>query len=305
MSKVKTKWVEDEAITPIKIGPFATGTSEKTALADDDRILIEDSASTFDKAYTKISAFLTKILTTSTPTNVNRSAASAGSATKAALSDHKHDIDTAAPTVSIGANNVAADGSGADLMRADATIALDTSGTRDDLSVGQSGADGTANGVARKDHSHGVPAASATEITDSTNSAGSSGNFVHSDHKHAHGDRGGGSLHALAIASGAAGFISGSDKQKLDDVESGATATVPRHDTITSEDINGTDTALSDTLDHTPVDVTAVLLNVNGHGQRYGVDFSISGTTITWLGTTSDFDLESDDNIDVYYDSAS
>lgn len=39
-----------------------------------------------------------------------------------------------------------------------------------------------------------------------------------------HGDRGGGSLHATVVASGAAGFMSGSDKAKLDGVESGATA---------------------------------------------------------------------------------
>lgn len=33
-----------------------------------------------------------------------------------------------------------------------------------------------------------------------------------------HGDRGGGSVHALAIASGAAGFLSGTDKQAIDDL---------------------------------------------------------------------------------------
>lgn len=38
-----------------------------------------------------------------------------------------------------------------------------------------------------------------------------------------HGNRGGGSLHALAIASGAAGFLSGTDKAKIDGVASGAT----------------------------------------------------------------------------------
>lgn len=39
-----------------------------------------------------------------------------------------------------------------------------------------------------------------------------------------HGNRGGGALHASAVASGAAGFITGSDKAKLDGVASGATA---------------------------------------------------------------------------------
>jgi len=40
----------------------------------------------------------------------------------------------------------------------------------------------------------------------------------------AHGNRGGGSLHAGAVAGGAAGFMSGADKSKLDGVEAGATA---------------------------------------------------------------------------------
>jgi hypothetical protein len=38
-----------------------------------------------------------------------------------------------------------------------------------------------------------------------------------------HGARGGGSLHALAIAGGAAGFFSGADKSKLDNIPSGTT----------------------------------------------------------------------------------
>jgi len=40
----------------------------------------------------------------------------------------------------------------------------------------------------------------------------------------AHGNRGGGSLHANVIASGASGFMLGSDKAKLDGIEDGATA---------------------------------------------------------------------------------
>lgn len=42
-----------------------------------------------------------------------------------------------------------------------------------------------------------------------------------------HGSRGGGSLHANAIASGAAGFMTGADKAKLDGVASGAQVNVP------------------------------------------------------------------------------
>lgn len=53
-------------------------------------------------------------------------------------------------------------------------------------------------------------------ISDSTPSPGVSEDASRCDHVHAHGDRGGGSLHALAVAGGAAGFMSGADKAKLD-----------------------------------------------------------------------------------------
>lgn len=42
-----------------------------------------------------------------------------------------------------------------------------------------------------------------------------------------HGTRGGGSTHALAVASGAAGFLSGADKAKLDGIASGSDVTGP------------------------------------------------------------------------------
>lgn len=53
-------------------------------------------------------------------------------------------------------------------------------------------------------------------ISDSTNAIGSANSVSRSDHQHAHGDRGGGSLHALVVAAGPAGFMSGTDKSKLD-----------------------------------------------------------------------------------------
>lgn len=46
-------------------------------------------------------------------------------------------------------------------------------------------------------------------ITDSTNTPGAGTSASKDDHAHAHGNRGGGSLHAIAIPSGAAGFMSG------------------------------------------------------------------------------------------------
>lgn len=65
------------------------------------------------------------------------------------------------------------------------------------------------------------------EISDSVASAGINNALIpRADHQHPHGNRGGGTLHATVIASGAAGFMSGSDKAKLDGIQAGATNTV-------------------------------------------------------------------------------
>jgi len=56
----------------------------------------------------------------------------------------------------------------------------------------------------------------------SANADGSSANVPHADHVHSHGDQAGGSLHSVAIAGGNAGFMSGSDKTKLDGLAPGA-----------------------------------------------------------------------------------
>jgi len=57
-----------------------------------------------------------------------------------------------------------------------------------------------------------------------TQAAGSVGKAADSGHVHAHGSLGGGSLHDNVVASGASGFMTGTDKAKLDGVASGATA---------------------------------------------------------------------------------
>lgn len=53
------------------------------------------------------------------------------------------------------------------------------------------------------------------DITDALGSAGVAGTASRSDHTHGHGDRGGGTLHALATTL-VAGFMSAADKTKLD-----------------------------------------------------------------------------------------
>lgn len=77
---------------------------------------------------------------------------------------------------------------------------------------------GTANSVARSDHKHNVSVGSPVGITDTTTAPGTANSLARSDHQHAHGNRGGGSLHATAVGGGtpANGFMSGTDKVKLD-----------------------------------------------------------------------------------------
>lgn len=76
---------------------------------------------------------------------------------------------------------------------------------------------GVGTKAARSDHKHDVATASAIEITDSTNDEGDSTSLARANHVHAHGARGGGTLHAVATGS-TAGFLSASDKTKLDSI---------------------------------------------------------------------------------------
>ena len=142
-------------------------------------------------------------------------AASDGSGDGLSFKNHQHEVDTDAPPAASASTAAAGEGVGAGLMRADAAIQVSVAGTLDGLAVGQTTADGSAGGLAPKDHAHAVPAATAVELTDSTSSAGSGGNFVHANHEHAHGARGGATLHAAATPS-VAGFMSAADKTKLD-----------------------------------------------------------------------------------------
>jgi len=58
---------------------------------------------------------------------------------------------------------------------------------------------------------------------------------VHLQHPNAHGDRPGGSLHALVIAAGAAGFMSGGDKTKLDMLDTNYLRLDATNDPLTGE----------------------------------------------------------------------
>jgi phage-related tail fiber protein len=78
---------------------------------------------------------------------------------------------------------------------------------------------GTGLTAARADHKHDIVTGSPVEISDSTNSDGTSTGVPLADHVHAHGNRGGGTLHAAATTL-VNGFMSSADKTKLDGLPS-------------------------------------------------------------------------------------
>lgn len=129
-------------------------------------------------------------LSSTSPTTVTRSLAIAGSSSEAARVDHKHDISTAAPA---------------------------------SLAAGNTNAEGTATSLSRSDHQHAVPAAAPVTIGVG-NSAGTSTSLSRADHVHAHGAQTDGSLHAVGTQA-TPGFLSTSDKAKIDGIASGATNT--------------------------------------------------------------------------------
>jgi len=104
-----------------------------------------------------------------------------------------------------------------------------------------------------------------------------------------HGVRGGGTQHAVVIAGGAAGFMEGADKTKLDGIATGAEVNdTPQQEAVTTEVISSSDTALADLLNNTPISDASVALYLNGLQQQQGAtfDYTLSGTTITWLAST-------------------
>jgi hypothetical protein len=170
-------------------------------------------------------------------TTVQVQTAAAGTSTEAARCDHVHSVSTASAVA---------------------------------VTAGGSNGAGTATSLARSDHTHAAAVAAPTTISDSTNSAGTASTFVRSDHVHAHGNRGGGSLHALATGA-AHGFMASTDKSKLDGIEAGATADAPYN--ATPEEVGTTGAAGTSDLysrgDH-----------VHAHGDQAGGSLHALATDI-------------------------
>jgi hypothetical protein len=68
----------------------------------------------------------------------------------------------------------------------------------------------------------------------------------------------------------------------------GAAGGTPRQESVTAQNITGTDTPLTDTLNNTPLSAVTVELYLNGalQEQGAGADYTISGTTVTWLASS-------------------
>jgi hypothetical protein len=120
-----------------------------------------------------------------------------------------------------------------------------------------------------------------------------------------HGTRGGGTQHANAVAAGAAGFMTGADKTKIDGIASGAQVNpTVNQEEVTTQAITGTDTAITDTLNNTPSPANSLRLYLNGVKQQEGAgnDYTLSGATITWLASTGTaVDMETTDTLDAVY----
>lgn len=81
----------------------------------------------------------------------------------------------------------------------------------------------------------------------------------------------------------------------------------PRQEAVTTQAITGTDTALSDTLNATPISNASVVLFLNGQQMKQGAtfDYTISGSTITWLASSGTApDMTTGDTLDAVYWSA-
>ena len=128
--------------------------------------------------------------------------------------DHQHAVATGAATAQIDVGDAAAEGVSSNLAREDHQHALPAPAAPADVTKAAASA-GAATTVARADHKHDVSTAAAVELTDATNAEGVASSLARSDHTHAHGNRGGGTLHAAATT-GVAGFMSAADKTKLE-----------------------------------------------------------------------------------------
>jgi hypothetical protein len=107
------------------------------------------------------------------------------------------------------------------------------------------------------------------------------------------------------IPGGTGALVVDGDLEVTGSIIGGGSGT-PRQEEIATEDIAGTDTALSAGLSFTPIDNASLLLFLNGVFQRQGagLDYTVSGTTITWLASSGTaVDMATSDILSAVYGS--
>lgn len=136
---------------------------------------------------------------------------------------------------------------------------------------------GTINGVTVETHASRhligggdtIASGSGLEITDATNDAGVDNTHIsYAGHHHAHGSRGGGTLHA-AVTTSVNGFMSSSDKTKLDGVQASAVALTTNTPQTISDSTNTLGTGTASAKDD----------HVHSHGSRGGSSLHTVATT--------------------------
>lgn len=189
----------------------------------------------------------------------------AGTLDLAARADHTHAIENGVPADLV-VGDTAAAGVASGLAAADHTHGVPAGGTPElcNASAGTAGGDGL---FAHGNHRHEIEvgnAASVAEVTDSAASAGVGSKLARIDHAHAHGVRGGGTLHAEATSS-VAGFMPAADRAIVG--------------TITDYSLTTTDATVTTIATVTPVNLKANTIKVTitakdkatGNSASYGL----------------------------------
>jgi hypothetical protein len=155
---------------------------------------------------------------------------------------------------------------------------------------------GVNNTIARGDHGHGITCEAPDDAAQLGAAAaeGDATSFSRSDHVH--------KANTVAAAlSDTAAIGTSQDIARADHVHS---RDDEAQEEVTTEAITGTDTAITDTLNGTPLNNACVNLYLNGIHQQQGAgeDYTISGSTITWLASSGTaVDLEVSDTLIARY----
>lgn len=222
-----------------------------------------------------------------------------GKQLEAATIKADRELDVAVPGAEINAGDAAAEGSAATGVRSDHQHSVAT-GAPGAIEPDDAAAEGVSSDLARADHTHSIVGAAPGQGIGGSNAEGVATSFARSDHDHTiRTTTGPTDLTVGAIADG--DFVQRSGASLIGTASTGDTENV---ESLTTENITGTDTAMTDLLDATPLDVTKVRAYLNGIQQIYGAgnDFTIAGTTLTWLASSGTaVDMATTDSLRLVY----